>query len=148
MTDLDDAVASLRRAHVKLRRIADGLDAAAMQLRLGALPQRLVEDAVYDLYAALDEHMADEERVLERLVCRASASVAARAQLVFCEHESQRQIVLAAVERTEEGLLATADLLSLVARLTGMVRADLELEEELFDDLTRAAPTRGAHHSR
>jgi hypothetical protein len=132
---------------MKLGRIVDTLDAGAEQMCLGAIPKHLVEDAVYDLYVAMDDHLAEEERVLGRIVRQLSRDAAARVELVLLEHESQREVLLEAVAQTEEGLLGTKELASLVGRLTRMVRADVELEEELFDDLTRAAPASGAHRS-
>jgi hypothetical protein len=145
--ELRDTVTALHRAHVKLGRVVDTLAAGAAQLSLGAIPKYLVEDAVYDLYVAMDEHLADEERMLQRIVRRLPGDAAARVQLVLLEHESQREVLLAAVKHTEEGGLSAPDLVSLVGRLTRMVRADVELEEELFVDLTRAAPGSEARHS-
>lgn len=147
--ELRDVCARIELEHRALAQSLDALEASCARLRLGAIPKREVEDAIYDLFLKLDDHVIEEERMLGRVAGRRrSVDEAARLELMFHEHEAQRTMFLSALESTEQGILESGRLVALSARLVRTLRADIALEDELLGALTASRRGPGAHPSR
>jgi hemerythrin-like domain-containing protein len=137
LDDLRATEVRLREEHRALERAIDGLHAGSARLRLGAIPKRDLEDAIYELYVMFDDHLVLEERLLAPLVPRIAPCDAARIQLMLHEHALQRTLFFSTLERTEQGALGCEALVASVARLASVLRADIAIEEELLADLAR-----------
>ncbi len=132
----------MRREHRAIERALAVLSASASGLRVGLVPKHVVEDAIFELFLIFDDHLVEEERLLGPVVPWLLGDDAARVHLVLGEHDDQRTLLLSTLESTEQGTLSREELLDVANRLVCALRADLELEAELFDDLGQRTSTR------
>jgi hypothetical protein len=123
--------------HRAIERLLDGLFVRSARLRLGVLPRRELEDAIFELYVKTEEHHVDEECELVRLLIGLDSDYRARARLMLEEHTQQRALFLSVLDRSEPGIMTFEELIAATSRLASALRADIGLEEELLADLRR-----------
>lgn len=129
--DDDAARATLLEQHVRLRIALDELDRQAIEVvRTGTCSRPTLAAALEATATWLCEHMADEERALERLLPPTDAAAVALARLRE-DHQRQRGELHAMCRLAR----ASGDAISLALGVRGFVadaRLDLDVEDERF----------------
>ncbi len=123
--------------HGTIRRALDRVAAGASSVLAEPSDQKTrdLEDAIWDLYIALDDHLVMEESELLPLLGRLDGPSSPRSRRLLEEHHLQRGLLLSVVDRTETGALDPERLAAVARRLVESFRADMEYEERDLADL-------------